>query len=70
MKITLANQNSENTTNYSSVVSNEQYHPPELTRVRSSMKDFKNLKKIVNLEDHYKVFDKIGEGGFAQVFKA
>jgi glutaredoxin-related protein len=34
------------------------------------MKDFKNLKKIVNLEDHYKVFDKIGEGGFAQVFKA
>ena len=32
---------------------------------QSHFKDFKNLKKIVNIEDHYKIFGKIGAGGFA-----
>ena len=35
-----------------------------------SIKDFRNLKKIENIEDHYKLLEKIGEGGFATVSKA
>ena len=65
MNITLTNLSSDHTTNYSSVVSSESPALPDITRGRPSFKDFKNLKKIVNLEDHYKVFGKIGEGGFA-----
>ena len=35
-----------------------------------NIKDFRTLKKIENIEDHYKLFGKVGEGGFATVHKA
>lgn len=35
-----------------------------------NIKDFRNLKKIEKIEDHYKIICKLGEGGFATVSKA
>ena len=38
--------------------------------VTGSIKEYRNLKKIENIEDHYEIFEKVGEGGFATVSKA
>ena len=35
-----------------------------------NIKDYRNLKKIANIEDHYEILEKVGEGGFATVSKA
>ena len=46
------------------------YEEEEVTQRTGSIKEFRNLKKIENIEDHYEVFGQIGEGGFATVSKA